>query len=871
MRKRTERMQKRIIGVALVLCMAGTLLSGYQKQKIQAADTAFESSISAFPESYKTYLRTLHTKYPKWKFVAYNTGISFQTAVSAEYSKDRSLIENNFSKLLKSNENSSNYNASTGTYIAKDGGSWVVSSKNCVAYFMDPRNFLDEEHIYMFEKLSYDSATQNQSGVEAILKNSFMYKTNIGYLTSAGKYKSTNTLYSSQIMNTAKKTNVSAYYIASKIVQEIGTKKHSKYEGMGASGSVNGNYSKTYAGIYNFYNIGAYSSSDPISNGLKWASSGSTFNRPWTTPMKSIEGGAMYIGEQYINAGQNTIYFQRFNVNKSSKYALYDHQYMTNIYGAANEAALTYNAYEDLGIISLAKTFVIPVYSNMPTEGNTIKYGKSTTKATITSAVNLRKKASTAGTIVTTLAKGDVVKISKAVMTSEPFGWKWLSNPYWYKVKIKKSGKSYSGYIVANYATVNQEYDVIKGNKTTLPITLKKSETVYYRSDNPAVATVDSNGNINGKKNGTVTIFAFTQAGRFAASSVNVLSNGCTFNKKSLEMNVNSTATLKTTVYPKDATNKTVTYQSSNKAVATVNSKGKITAKAPGTVKITATAATGGVKASCSVKVVQPATKITLNKTKTTLSVGGHITLQGTISPSNATYKTVRYSSSNTAVATVDGKGTVRAVSAGVATITAKTHNNLSAICEVKVKPARVVATAKSTGYQSVKLQWAKTANLTGYKIYRKSGNGKYQCIASLAGTAYSYKDQTLRTGVTYTYKVKAFRTVGKRTYNGKKSKAVSVKPIPKKTKIKSATVVGGRVQLTWKEVTGASGYDVFRRQGTTGKYVKIKNLAGIKNISYTDKKTVAGNVYYYKIIVYNNSSVGKVNSKFSKKYKVKR
>ena len=126
--------------------------------------------------------------------------------------------------------------------------------------------------------------------VEAILDGSFMYKTNIGYITTAGKYKASNTLFSSKILEAAKKADVSAYYIASRILQEVGTKKNAKYAGMGASGSVSGQYSKTYTGIYNFYNIGAYSSANPIANGLAWASNrkDKTYNRPWTKPGKSI-------------------------------------------------------------------------------------------------------------------------------------------------------------------------------------------------------------------------------------------------------------------------------------------------------------------------------------------------------------------------------------------------------------------------------------------------------------------------------------------------------------------------------------------------------------------------------------------------------
>ncbi|MCR5737451.1 MAG: SH3 domain-containing protein [Eubacterium sp.] len=713
MRKRAEKYFKKLSCLSLILFMVGCLASGYQSKNVQAADTAFEKSIASFPESYKSYLRTLHIQYPNWKFVAYNTGIDFQTAVNAEFTNDRSLIENSFSKLLKSNELSSNYNASTGAYIAKDGGRWVAASKNCIAYFMDPRNFLDVEHIYMFEKLSFDSTTQTQAGVEAILEGSFMHNTKMAYLDKAGKYYTTNTLYSAQIMATAKKNNVSAYYIASKIIQEIGIKKHSKYAGMGGNGSVNGNYSKTYAGIYNFYNIGASSGADPVSNGLKWASSGSTYSRPWTTPMNSIDGGAKYIGETYINAGQNTIYYQRFNVNKASKNSIYTHQYMTNIYGAANEAALTCGAYENLGITALAKTFVIPVYSSMPDESNTITYGNTTTRATISSAVNVRKKANTSGELITTLAAGDAIYITKAIPTSAKFGTRWLGNPYWYKIKTTKGGKTYEGYISSAYATVDKEYNVAKGGTITLPVKLKTKETVYYRSDNPAIATVDSAGKITGKALGTVTMYAFTAAGQFAVSSVQV----------------------------------------------------------------------------------------------------------------------------------------------GVAV----------------EKPSRVVMKAKPISYQSVKLSWAKKSNLTGYYIYRKIGNEKYKRIAKAQGTAKSYKDQKLAVGTTYVYKMKAYRVVGQTTYKSKNSKAVTAKPMPKKTKMTSAVLAGNAINVSWKKVNGATGYDVYRRTGTTGSFVKVKSIAGENVCSFSDTKTAKGKVYYYKVKVYNNYSGKTYRGKSSKAISIKK
>lgn len=856
-----------IVAVTMIIGVCYGFSSGDTEVQASTTDT-FEQSISGFPESYKVYLRQLHTKYPNWTFVPYNTGIDFYTAVDKEYENNKSLIENAYSKYLKSNE-TGDYNTATGQYIAKDGGSWVTASKNCIAYFLDPRNFLDSNFIYMFERLSYDAATQTQAGIEAILQGSFMYKTAIGYLNKNGNYKSTDTLYSAQILEAAKTAKVSAYYLASKILQEVGAKKNAKYSGMGASGSINGKY-PGYEGIYNFYNIGASSSANPIANGLKWASSGTTYERPWTTPMKSIVGGAKYIGEKYINCGQNTTYFQRFNVNKSSKYDLYTHQYMTNIYGAANEGLYTSDAYNSLGIAPLAKTFVIPVYNNMPVESNTVTLGSSSKTGIANSSVNVRKGPSTGYSTVVTLSKGDAVTVTGGVMTDVAFGTKWLSNPYWYKVTVNKDGKKYSGYVTATYVTLNNEFNVIKNQKTKIPVTLKTAERIYYMSDNPAIATVDSSGYVTGKVDGIVTVRAFTASGSMSAMTIQVFSKGCVLDTNYVSLDRGKTKTLKATVYPTNSTNKNVTYSSNNKTVAKISAKGKITAKAVGTAVIAAKADVGGVIAYCTVKVIEPVTSVALNKKSIKVAVGGTQTLTATVSPSNATYKTLTWKSSNKKVAKVTAKGVVKGISAGTATITATSHNNKTVSCTVKVIPKKVVVKAQSKGYNSIKLSWAKAPDISGYWVYKKDSKGKYNVIATLSGTAGSYTDKNLVTGQSYSYKIKAFRIVGTTKYKSKISTAATAVPVPAKPKILSKQLVNKTVSLTWKEITGTSGYKLYRSESKNGTYVRIKTLKKQTNTSFVDKNIVTGKTYYYKVVAYRTVSKKKIYGSYSKKVSIK-
>ncbi len=158
-------------------------------------------------------------------------------------------------------------------------------------------------------------------------------------------------------------------------------------------------------------------------------------------------------------------------------------------------------------------------------------------------------------------------------------------------------------------------------------------------------------------------------------------------NKTSAELKVGGTVTLKATVNPSNATNKTVTWSSSNSKIATV-SKGKVTAKGKGTATITATA--DGKKATCKVTVTAKdvaVTEVKLDRSECTLKEGDTTELKATVSPANAINKTVTWQSSDESIAKVDSNGKVTAISAGKAIITA-TAGGKSAACTVTVTKA---------------------------------------------------------------------------------------------------------------------------------------------------------------------------------------
>ncbi len=477
----------------------------------QNPEIEFQKEMEAFPESYREALTAIHAKYPDWKFEAVNTGLDWYEAVRQESSYNRALIPVSSDHLLLSNA-SGDYNAARKTYIAKDGTSWVSASRSAVAYFMDPRNFLDEKHIFMFEANSYNEKTHTLSQVESILDGTFMSsQTNptISYLDAEGNRVNTEYTYADVIWDAAVTSKVSTLYIATKIRLEIGVS--------GTSGSVSGNYG-SYPGIYNYYNIGAYSSADPVSNGLRWASTVGSYDRPWTSPMLSINGGAVYIGEQYIVKGQDTGYYMRFNVNPNHYYALYSHQYMTSIAGAASEAQTTYAAANK----NVSRVFYIPVYKNMPDKTASVAFNKDVKTGVTLQSVNVRDRASLSSVTQTTLKAGTEVTILDGVIDASPYQYSFLSNPYWYKVQYTLNGKTCTGYIHEGFLRVKAEKSISAAKTAKLTLATGDASMLYFETGDPGVATVGADGTVTGVNAGTTTIYVVSGGGKFDAMQVNV-------------------------------------------------------------------------------------------------------------------------------------------------------------------------------------------------------------------------------------------------------------------------------------------------------------------------------------------------------------
>ena len=218
---------------------------------------------------------------------------------------------------------------------------------------------------------------------------------------------------------------------------------------------------------------------------------------------------------------------------------------------------------------------------------------------------------------------------------------------------------------------------------------------VIWTSSDPYVAQVSESGLLTAISVGSATITVHSEDGKHIAKCIfNVISKtidvtGVSLDNTSITMTEGTTQTLTATVAPENATDKSVTWSSNNISVATVSSSGVVTAKAAGTATITVKTNDGAKTATCSVTVkaaTVAVTGVSLDKNSLSLRVGDVSTLTATVMPSNATDKSVTWSSSNTAIATVSSTGVVTANNVGSAVITVATNDgNLTASCSVSV------------------------------------------------------------------------------------------------------------------------------------------------------------------------------------------
>ncbi len=330
--------------------VCGSYLSIYTKSnKVNSSPSnEYEQYLAnlGFPSTYWDYLTDLHNAHPNWEFEAIKTNLDWSDSVAQQSIVGVSLIQTKYDGWKSTAPGS--YDPESKKFIALEGSNWYAASSGVVAYYMDPRNFLNEKQVFMFEKLNYDANYQTEAAVRNVFAGGSMGDYAADFVRAGSTY------------------NINPIYLASRVRQEVGING-----GTATSGKEFTYNGKVYSGLYNVYNIGATTGGNPVYNGLIYANGGSdgsdtNYSRPWRSISASIMGGAEFIASSYISKGQYTNYLQRFNVDPSAYFTKLQHGYMTNIQAVAQESLSTYNSYKDMNILNNSFKFAIPVYNNMP-------------------------------------------------------------------------------------------------------------------------------------------------------------------------------------------------------------------------------------------------------------------------------------------------------------------------------------------------------------------------------------------------------------------------------------------------------------------------------------------------------------------------
>ena len=388
----------RIISVVLIITIFITMLSLYPS-KVMAVTQKKDSQINNIDDKkypgIKSMIQNLQKKHPKWNFKVFYTGLNWNDVIKNESYHGRNLI----------GANRSNY---SGDWICEScedddktysGGNWVCVSSQAIAYMMDPRNSLYYEDVFQFLELSNDSnISYDKNIIKSILNNSFLDDGNLDR-------------YINTIVNHSKEKDVNPYYIAAKIIQEQGKKGGSTFKMKTTEDGETVYY-------YNIFNIKATGStrSAIISNALNWAS-----KKGWNTIEKSLIGGIDFVANGYLSEGQDTMYFEKFDVIANS---FYSHQYAQDVMYAQNQGERLRKILEGIDATEYAYTFVIPLYENMPnkackrpsttrTDSPDYDYSSSNNDSSNTSTENNTSEENNSSSESITQKTGDITGDSK--------------------------------------------------------------------------------------------------------------------------------------------------------------------------------------------------------------------------------------------------------------------------------------------------------------------------------------------------------------------------------------------------------------------------------------------------------------------------
>lgn len=387
---------------------------------------------SDFEQKYPGYIalvQALVASHPNWTFKLYETGLTWEATINSEYQNHTDSIKN----VVPSNY-SNEWICSICGREEQDTGRWYCASRQAIEHVMDPRNSLNDANLFQYLQLSNDKSITKDQVAQMASKISYLNNQSI-----------IDAIY--EVANDPD-YNINPFYIIGKILQE---------QGSGASALCSGQgYKGQYVGYYNLFNVGASGKGEEavILNGLAYAKS-----QGWDTPKKAIMGGIGLV-KRYINRGQDTLYYQKFNVTYKPYYV---NQYAQNLFDAQSIGSILKGYYKDAGLLDSSFTFVIPLYTNMPSapcKSPSISSSETGELAYINANGGLKLKDEPNGSSIAIISEGTQVLITERA-TSKIGGY------YWDKVSTPRG----TGYMAREASDGSKTYLVVIGSNKNDNIT----------------------------------------------------------------------------------------------------------------------------------------------------------------------------------------------------------------------------------------------------------------------------------------------------------------------------------------------------------------------------------------------------------------
>lgn len=328
---------KFIIFVLIIIILLSTIITiiivqaSKQKAVIYTGDNLNEIK---YPQ-YKELLDKLKEEHPNWTFTLFYTKLNWNSVIKNEGHSNNKTTQLNL--IPDSKSYSGEWQCKEDNGKTYDNGSWLCASTKAIAYKMDPRNMLNSDDIFQLKELNFNKDATTKEGIMNKTKNTFLEGESLA----------------EAILEAGEKNDIDPYFIVSRLIQEQGKNGTNLSRGYEYNGQT----------VFNPFNIAASGNSQTsiINNAAEYA-----YSHEWFSLEKALIEGVDFINTKYMDIGQNTLYFQKFDVIKEKE--LYANQYMQNLLAPTSESSILLDQYESSNTVDSNLNFIIPLYENMPKE-----------------------------------------------------------------------------------------------------------------------------------------------------------------------------------------------------------------------------------------------------------------------------------------------------------------------------------------------------------------------------------------------------------------------------------------------------------------------------------------------------------------------